>query len=161
MSEHRQIQSEDRTYELHVALHCFNDDLESGDEPRGAVEYMWGRDGSETLDPSQAIKVTLIDGEEYVLQRDDWLAVEYSQNSLWQGAVQTEDKNGRPYARLDALSVGDSVETDDCFTCRKVGQVSKVKIDEGRLFIDCADGKHFLDGQLQDEGDALIGVYPV
>ena len=73
----------------------------------------------------------------------------------------TQDSKGRAYARLDALEVGDSVETDDCFTCRPVGKVSKVRMIEGRFFIPCSDGKHFLDGQAQEDGVTLIGVYPV
>jgi|GEM_PF-6189025 len=84
MTEQHLIKSEDRSYEMHIVLHHFNDDIESGDEDMGPVDSMWGLDGSETLDPSKAVKVTLQSGEEYLLERDDWLTVEYSQNSLWE-----------------------------------------------------------------------------
>lgn len=84
MTEQKQIQTATGAYEMHVALFYFNDDIESGEQKIGPVDYMWGRDGSETLNPSEAVKITTIDGEEIALTSDHWLRVEYSQNSLWQ-----------------------------------------------------------------------------
>ena len=79
------------------------------------------------------------------------------------------DLNGRPYAKLSELKVGDQIELDSGFTCHPPGVVV-VKGDDRGLFFDCAgdrdppyglfDERHYLDGQA-DDGEHLIGVYLV
>jgi len=74
---------------------------------------------------------------------------------------ETSDINGREYAKLSALAPGHTVEVDEGFTCIAPGVLCTVFGGEnGELFLQCADGKHLLDGQLGEDGDTLIGVYP-
>jgi len=72
------------------------------------------------------------------------------------------DINGRPYAKLSELVPGDQLEADSGFTCLKDGErVKVIKDHDGSLFIPCADGGHHLDGQADDDGEHLIGLYRV
>ena len=70
------------------------------------------------------------------------------------------DKNGREWARLSQLAPGDFVRVDEGFTCISDGAKREVKYSPGGLFIDYDHGHHFLSGQLEDDGDSLIGIYP-
>lgn len=83
MSEHKRIKCTDREYEMWAVLCEFYDGNESGEQIIGSIDYMWGIDGSETLNPSKAVKVTTTGGEEITLHDENWIRVEYSQNSLW------------------------------------------------------------------------------
>lgn len=72
-----------------------------------------------------------------------------------------KDKQGRTYARLSGLKVGDKVLVDDGFTCMKPWSRHRVqKGPSGDLFIPCRHGQHYLDGQLKGK-DSLVGVYKV
>ncbi len=70
-----------------------------------------------------------------------------------------KDANGREWARLSQLAPGDFVYVDGGFTCISDGETRKVKYSPGGLFIDCDHGHHFLSGQLENDGDSLIGIY--
>jgi hypothetical protein len=71
------------------------------------------------------------------------------------------DVNGREYAQLSKLKPGDKVEIDDGFDCMTVGSVKEVRRnDDGELYIECAETVHTLDGQLMDDADHLVGIYP-
>jgi hypothetical protein len=61
-----------------------------------------------------------------------------------------------PAARLDDLKAGDTLFADDGFTCMQAG-VKTVREDEDGLYIPCADGSHYLDGQLREDG-TLAGL---
>lgn len=52
---------------------------------------------------------------------------------------------------------GDILITDGGFTCIRESTMRRVEQSDGRLYIKCDDGKHFLDGQCDDEGN-LIGL---
>lgn len=60
--------------------------------------------------------------------------------------------------QLSDLKIGDVVYTDDCFTCLKQGIPHTVYGGADGLFIRCDDGKHFLEGQEDDETGELIGI---
>lgn len=72
------------------------------------------------------------------------------------------DTSGRQWARLSELKAGDKVSLDRGFSCRAgKSSVVEVKADEnGSLYFDCNDGKHYLSGQV-GKYDHLIGVYKV
>jgi hypothetical protein len=79
------------------------------------------------------------------------------------------DKQGRAYAHMSELTAGDRVTVDGDFTCLRPWSQHSVEQDEHGLFVRCdgPDGerpagseKHYLDGQLAEHGDALVGVYP-
>lgn len=70
----------------------------------------------------------------------------------------TQDVKGRPYAKLSELKVGDKVELDEGFTCHAAGIVTLQADAEGKLYFDCEEGGHDLDGQA-DDGEHCIGVY--
>jgi hypothetical protein len=76
------------------------------------------------------------------------------------GAMPMQDKNGREWARLSQLMPGDEVQCDGGFTCLPNKAVATVKEDSDGKYISCDHGKHYLDGQLETDGDSLIGLYP-
>lgn len=58
--------------------------------------------------------------------------------------------------KLDDLAPGDIVVADGGFTCIRAGE-HQVREMDGLLFVPCDDGKHFLDGQEDDDG-YLVGL---
>ena len=78
------------------------------------------------------------------------------------------------FAQASRVNVGDTLVTDAGFTCMGNHDHKTVHIDWKRakkargatsllpfLYVDCAEGKHFLDGQLDFDGrDVLVGLYP-
>ena len=62
-------------------------------------------------------------------------------------------------ARIDEVNAGDVLMADG-FTCVPVGPVLVEKSDEdGELYFKCADGRHCLHDQLDDDG-TLVGLAP-
>jgi hypothetical protein len=82
------------------------------------------------------------------------------------------DTKGVPWAHRDTCKAGDRLKCDGDFTCMAEGTVSTVQAEPKReaqfepgeyedfmsLFIPCADGKHFLDCQIGEDGE-LVGLY--
>lgn len=73
------------------------------------------------------------------------------------------DKHGRKWAFAKDVKVGDMLECDPGFTCMACGAKRCVKREGTRggfstLYIDCRDGKHFLEGQIGEDGE-LVGLY--
>lgn len=71
---------------------------------------------------------------------------------------QTHDKNGRPWAKLSDLKVGDKIEVDNDFTCMTGQQF--VRSDGQDLFVVCNEGRHRLCEQA-DDGEHCVGIYKV
>lgn len=69
-----------------------------------------------------------------------------------------QDTNGREWAKLSELKLGDFVEVIG-FDC--MDGTRKVRFDSGEPYIDCDHGHHFLSGQLETDGDSLIGIYKI
>lgn len=69
------------------------------------------------------------------------------------------DVHGHEYAKLSQLKAGDFVVVDDGFDCMSAWQAFGVLEDEGGLYLPCADGGHYLDGQLDTDNDTLVGIY--
>lgn len=71
------------------------------------------------------------------------------------------------WAKIDEVKAGVTLIADGGFTCLKKGQRCLVHNDEAvagqhqwpgsGLYVECQDGQHFLDGQL-DGGDEYIGL---
>jgi len=62
------------------------------------------------------------------------------------------------YLKLADLAPGMTVRVDGGFTCMAEGEERVVKADvDGDLYIECAEGRHGLAGQLDDDG-RLIGI---
>lgn len=72
-----------------------------------------------------------------------------------------KDLNGRPWASVSETKEGSVVECDGDFTCLKEGDRRTVKRDEDGLYIDCAAGQHYLDGQFDGAHKFYIGLYLV
>lgn len=73
----------------------------------------------------------------------------------------THDVHGHEYAKLSQIKPGIIVQVDNGFTCIGHWQKRIVEQDEdGRLWIKCKSGHHYLDGQA-DDGEHLIGIYKV
>lgn len=75
-------------------------------------------------------------------------------------SASTHDTQGRPYAKLSELKIGDILVPDGSFTCIALGEQQIVQKDVHGLFIDCHGDpswdKHYL---LADDGEHLIGLY--
>ncbi len=67
------------------------------------------------------------------------------------------DKQGREYARLSELKVGETIEVDKTFA--GVEKYRTILEDGGRLWVLCNEGQHFLDDEVMSDGDSLVGVY--
>jgi len=52
---------------------------------------------------------------------------------------------------------GAELIADGGFTCLADGDVCKVRKDEHGLYVACAEGKHYLDGQLDEDGENYVG----
>lgn len=62
------------------------------------------------------------------------------------------------YACIDDVSVGDVLMADGGFTCVDAGKVTIEAEPNGDLFFRCNAGKHFIDGQIDDEDGLLVGL---
>lgn len=71
----------------------------------------------------------------------------------------SHDTNGRHYAKLSTVKAGDTLETDQGFTCRPRRRVTLEQGDHG-LFFKCRSGEHYIDVQA-DDGEHLIGLHEV
>jgi hypothetical protein len=84
------------------------------------------------------------------------------------------DLNGCPYALVSEVDEGTIIIVDDAFDCMNAFSEKIVKIDQEKisnsqeytynecLYIECEEGKHFLDGQIEErEGfpEFYIGIY--
>ena len=58
------------------------------------------------------------------------------------------------------LKEGDLVEVTG-FRCIDEHSVKEVKTVNGHLYVDCAGGKHYLEGQINDDTGELIGITKV
>lgn len=64
----------------------------------------------------------------------------------------------REFAKASEVNVGDTLEADGGFTCLCEGDRKPVmKNVDNRLYIECNEGKHFLEGQ--EENGVYIGLY--
>jgi hypothetical protein len=85
------------------------------------------------------------------------------------------DTQGRRWAHSSTVKAGDVLECDGGFTCMCEGDKKVVKElplplkhcsaeyakdPFARLYVDCTDGTHTLDGQIGEHGE-LVGLYAV
>ncbi len=61
--------------------------------------------------------------------------------------------------KFNDIKVGDELVADSGFTCLSNGITVAVQQDDAGFFVTCYNGKHHLDGQLNDDGD-LVGFKP-
>lgn len=66
----------------------------------------------------------------------------------------------RAFAKVSEISTGDTIEVDGDFTCISEGSRVLVKSSCNGLYFLCDQGRHYLDGQL-DDGDVYVGIYKV
>jgi len=59
--------------------------------------------------------------------------------------------------KLDDLSRGDILIADGGFTCLNEGDLCRVHRDADGLYVRCAEGRHYLDGQVDDDDGDLVG----
>ena len=71
------------------------------------------------------------------------------------------DTNGRQYAEYSKLTPGFIVQVDSGMNCIPANATRVVQQDSYGMYIKCRCGHHYLDGQLADEGDFLVGIYPL
>jgi hypothetical protein len=68
----------------------------------------------------------------------------------------------RQYAKVGWLREGDRIEIAYDFSCIKAGAIRTVKLTEdGRLYFICHDGKHYLHGQISEDGSEYVGIFRV
>jgi hypothetical protein len=64
------------------------------------------------------------------------------------------------YAKLSETKAGSRLVADGGFTCILAGEGLVVGEDTNGLYVPCSCGKHYLDGQLDDDdNDTLIGLF--
>lgn len=59
--------------------------------------------------------------------------------------------------KMSELKGGDWVVIDSGFTCAPASVVTVEEDEHGSLYFECSEGKHFLDGQLDRDGE-LVGL---
>ena len=69
-----------------------------------------------------------------------------------------KDTYGRPYAKLSDLRPGDKISLDDDFTCMSGNKIVQQDTN-GELFVSCRQKGHWLNGQLAEDREHLIGIY--
>ena len=62
------------------------------------------------------------------------------------------------YAKIDEVEEYSILIPDGGFTCLKDGKEAVVYEDEFGLYVICDEGRHYLDGQL-DDGEEYIGFF--
>lgn len=70
------------------------------------------------------------------------------------------DKNGIPYLDITRVNEKTVIEDDGEIPCLNPKSRHVVFFDNGRPYVFCKDGKHFLDGQA-DDGVHCVGFYEV
>lgn len=62
--------------------------------------------------------------------------------------------------KLQDVKPGDRLVPDAGFSCLRKGEAYAVRSAEDAkgLFINCADGRHYLDGQTNEETGELVGL---
>jgi hypothetical protein len=61
------------------------------------------------------------------------------------------------FPKIETVKPGDTLIADGGFTCLKDGQHCQVKVDADGLYVECTEGRHGLDGQL-NEKDEVVGL---
>ncbi len=66
------------------------------------------------------------------------------------------------YAKFCDCGAGTKLRADDGFTCIRAGSILEVKLDPDfpapyNLYVDCSDGRHFIDGQIDNDSQQMIG----
>lgn len=64
------------------------------------------------------------------------------------------------YVKLSDVKAGNYLIADGGFTCMPAGPKLVCADNDGGLYVCCAEGQHGLEGQLGEDGDSLIGLYP-
>lgn len=59
------------------------------------------------------------------------------------------------YSKLFAIKEGDHMVTFGGFSCIAAGMIVQIQRDSGGLYFACADGKHYLQTQVDQSGDCL------
>jgi len=63
--------------------------------------------------------------------------------------------------KLSEIKTGDVLEADGGFDCMDEGTRYTVEEDDAALFVNCREGKHYLDGQVDVPGGDLVGLHRV
>jgi hypothetical protein len=63
------------------------------------------------------------------------------------------------FAMIKDVASGDTLRTDDGFTCLEPFEEYEVKEDDNGLYIECSEGHHYLDGQIHR--NVYIGLQKV
>lgn len=74
------------------------------------------------------------------------------------------DIDGRHYAFVAAVVPGSVIQVDDGFECMEAWSKKTVRVDEFGLYVDCDEGGHYLEGQIEvstDGKEFYIGMYSV
>lgn len=82
--------------------------------------------------------------------------------------IRRAKKNAPPYLPpIERIKEGTVVEVDDAFTCMKPYTRRTVRRDKDGLYIRCAEGHHYLEGQECEAGehglafDHYVGIKPI
>jgi hypothetical protein len=59
------------------------------------------------------------------------------------------------YSKIFAIRPGDRMVAYGGFACVAAGAVVTIETDAGGLFFRCADGRHYLESQVDERGECL------
>lgn len=64
------------------------------------------------------------------------------------------------FMKITEAVVGQKIRLDAGFTCVEPDATRTITADDdGNLYFECSRGHHYLDGQLNDHKNDLIGIY--
>jgi len=75
--------------------------------------------------------------------------------------MSSHSTDGREWARLSKVKEGDLLEMDNDFTCGIANETlaARLKGGDGGLYVYCNHGQHYLEPNLSEDGDHIIGVW--
>jgi hypothetical protein len=71
------------------------------------------------------------------------------------------DSHGRPYLRVEDAKEGVIVECSGLTCMTEMEEATLLRDSNGALFFSCADGRHYIKGQLDHAGTCYLGLYNV
>lgn len=69
------------------------------------------------------------------------------------------DIHGKSWALVSETKVGSVLIPDKGFDCMEEAIACIVDHDADDLYVPCAEGRHYLDGQLSDDGTEYVGLW--
>lgn len=73
--------------------------------------------------------------------------------------TKTEQKAYWALVPVHKAKIGTRLRADGGFSCLKEGAIRTIQYDMEGKYVSCSAGKHYLDGQLSEDGSSYVGFY--